>query len=384
MPIPGLRDRLKSISSTSAVKPERAARPQGVLRRTFVEDAPEGLYRLTEAALHRIGIDEWPGIEKVLFLDTETTGLNGVGTVAFLVGIGYIEEGRFTVEQFMMRDYPDEAELLELVARAMEERPLVVSFNGKTFDIPLLRSRFTLMRMQPRWREPEQLDLLHPARRLWKRRLLSCKLTHLEERILGRVRQDDLPGSEVPERFFEYMKTGDMSLLEDVLEHNRLDILSLGALLEALHQAYQEPSKQMEIADLYSMGRAMERIGEPEEAIRCYQKAGEPRPIATLEALKNRKFAQEANWAASLIHRRRGEWELAEAAWREMVKRRQLADKPLTELAKYYEHRRRDYEKAMEYTEMALQRCKDPEAIQALTHRRERLAHKVKRQLTEE
>ncbi len=156
-------------------------------------------------------------VRRALFLDTETTGLRGSGTVAFLVGIGWVEDDVFRIRQVLMRDYPEELPLLSVVAEHLEEAETVVSFNGKSFDMPLLRDRFTMARMRDRWRELPQLDLLHAARRTWRLRLGRCNLGALEENVLDVHREGDLPGAEVPERYFQYLKTGDASLLDDIL-----------------------------------------------------------------------------------------------------------------------------------------------------------------------
>ena len=183
----GLRAKLNAISAAAPRVEAKPARPCGVMLCTDRRAADSRLYGLDADGLRRIG---WNGrtfdVERCLFLDTETTGLSGgAGTVAFLVGLGYVRDGVFTVEQYLMRDYSDEADMLSQIARRMQEFDCVCTFNGKNFDLPLLQTRFTMCRMRDSWREMDQLDLLYPARRTWKLRLGSCRLGRIEEYILG-------------------------------------------------------------------------------------------------------------------------------------------------------------------------------------------------------
>ena len=368
-----LRARLRAIGG--AAKPEK---PGGLVVRVYEEDVDPRLFALDAAALRRSGMKgAWPGAEKTLFLDTETTGLSGgAGTVAFLIGFGFLSGGRFRVEQYMMRSYADEPLLIARAAEIMTGFSAVVTFNGDSFDLPLLESRFTMCRMREAWRTLEPLDLMHPARRLWRRRLGSCRLDALERQILRRGRTEDLPGSEAPRRFFEAMRSGDFQPLEPVLAHNHLDILALPRLLCALEEAYRTPELLTETADLYSMGRALERRGEDEIARRCYVAAARPTPLFTVAQRRGSRYAAEANRAFSLMLRRAGEWGRAERVWLEMTRRRQLLPWPMVELAKYYEHRAGRLSDALQMTETALAVAEE-DAIEALLVRRRRLQKKL-------
>ncbi len=168
-----------------------------------------------------------PDASRLVFLDTETTGLaGGTGTCAFLVGIGNVEGMKFVVRQFFLRDYPEEKAMLEALAEALEPCQGIVTFNGKTFDVPLLETRYALARMKSPLDRLIHFDALHPARRLWKLRLESCKLTDLEEAILGISREGDVPGSEIPAIYFDYLRTGDARGLQPVFYHNALDVVT--------------------------------------------------------------------------------------------------------------------------------------------------------------
>ena len=376
----GLRAKLRAIGSATAAAQPRDARPGGVIYHVHRLDAVPGLDALSPVGLRRIG---WSGRafdpERCLFLDTETTGLSGgAGTVAFLVGVGFVKGGCLTIEQYLMRDYADEPELLDKLANRMDGFDCVCTFNGRTFDMPLLEARFTMARMRHRWRELENLDLLPPARRTWKLRLGSCRLARVEELALGMPRGDDLPGSEAPKRFFEYLRTGDLSLLDAVVEHNRQDIASLATLLVRLTEIYAEPEKLSERRDQYSVGRALERQGELGPARALYRVSAVPAPAGTLAALTGDRVAGMANWRLFLIARRSGDVEGMRCTLEQMVARGQMLPEAHTELAKLYEHRLHDIGRALDHARQARALCAAGEA-EPLDHRIARLEAKRER-----
>jgi uncharacterized protein YprB with RNaseH-like and TPR domain len=368
-----LRARLRAITGD-----KKPVQPGGLVVRVYEEDADPRLFQIGQTALDRLGFKgDWPDAENALFLDTETTGLSGgAGTVAFMIGFGYLAGDRFRVEQYMMRSYADEPLLIAKAAEIMARFSAVVTFNGDNFDLPLLESRFTMTRMRDAWRPLMKLDLMHPARRLWKRRLGSCRLGILEKEILRRGRTDDLPGSEAPRRFFEAMKTGNLAPLDEVFTHNRLDVAALSALLCSLSEAYAAPERLTDAADLYSMGRVLEVRGECEGARRLYRAAAAPTPLSTIAALRGAKYQAEANRAFSLMLKRAGEWARAERVWLEMVKRKQLGPWPLVELAKYFEHRAGRLEIALQMAETA-RAVADAQVCDALDRRIRRLQRKL-------
>jgi len=371
-----LKEKLGSMNATSGAA-RRIAPEVGLLERTHIEPISDALAAMDGQTLGRIGLKTPFSLDRAVFLDTETTGLGGVGTVAFLVGLGTVDSGQMAVRQYLMKSYADEPALLEAVAEALRGRDILVTFNGRSFDAPLLDGRYTMCRMENPLEGARHLDLLHPARRVWKLRLQKCNLGRLEEEILGTPREHDLPGSEVPERFFEYLKCGDLALLEDVIEHNRRDILSLGALLAKLHQTYAAPASQPDQLDLFSMGLAMERQGELQEARACYRLAAVP--PSSLTAMTGRRYAGEANYHLSMLARREGDFLEAEGVWREMAARGQLGAKPHVELAKLYEHKRRDPRSALQHTKRALQLIEDEDERALLEHRARRLIAKIEK-----
>ena len=228
----GLRAKLNAISAAAPKAEKKPARPCGVAVCSDFRPADERLFCLDPDGLRRIG---WNGrafdIGRCLFLDTETTGLSGgAGTIAFQIGIGYFTPSGFVVEQFLMRDYAQEAPMLQALSTLMKRFSVLCTFNGRTFDVPLLKSRFLMNRMKDDCFPAVHADVLYPARRIWKLRLKRCTLGHLEEQLLHVQREDDLPGALVPQTFFQYLKDGDFSPLERILEHNKQDIVSLAQL----------------------------------------------------------------------------------------------------------------------------------------------------------
>lgn len=371
-----LRARLNAIKQTSS-KPSAPNRVGGLERYVNRSPMPDGLYSPDTEALRRIG---WNGrifdIEKCLFIDTETTGLSGgAGTIAFLVGVGYIKRGFMTVEQFFMKDYSDEPELLYRLKALMEQYECAVSFNGKTFDMPLLRSRFTMNRMKD---HPElfDLDLLPPSRRVWKLRLTSCRLANLEERVLGLSREGDLPGSEVPQRYFQYLKTGDMSLVSDIIKHNYQDIVSLGLLMDKLLSVYRDPEKQGYVQDLFSLGKTLEKQGEHARARELYRLSAVPRTALSVSALRDGGIAGQANLRLYRLCLRNGDIDGAISTLEQMIARRQLGITPHIELAKIYEHRVKDLRRALEHTRIAAMKCEGTQ-LPELSKREKRIRDKI-------
>ena len=377
----GLRAKLnamKAASQGATPAPHEPSRPSGVLVRSSRAPLDPAIYDLSPVGLRRMG---WSAgrfdVRRCLFIDTETTGLSGgAGTVAFLVGVGFVDGETFVIEQYLMREYADEPELIDRLASRMAGFDCVCSFNGKNFDLPLLEARFTMCRMRQRWREWDNLDLLHPARRAWKLRIGSCRLSRIETEILGMSREDDLPGSEVPQRYFEYLKTGDESLLEDIIEHNRQDIATLATLLVKLCEINARPERLTDQRDLFSMGRSLERQGEMKPARELYRVSAMPRPAGTLAALTGERIAGMANWRQYHILRRSGDDDGAIRVLEQMIARRQMPGQACVALAKLYEHRKRDCARALEYAEMA-KKYPDAEPAEEIERRLARLRGKL-------
>ena len=177
-------------------------------------------------------------LKKIAFLDTETTGLSGgTGTLAFLIGVGRFGEQGFHLTQYILEDPSEESSLLLALSIYSEEIEEIVTFNGKSFDLPLLKSRYILNRMPVPFTHLRHLDLLHISRRLWRQRLPSRSLKDLEHEILHLPRtEEEVPGWMIPELYFNFLKSGDASLIKNVVYHNAMDIVSLAALFIGITQ----------------------------------------------------------------------------------------------------------------------------------------------------
>ena len=313
--------------------------------------------------------------EDILFLDTETTGLSGgVGTIAFQIGVGYFTACGFVVEQFLMHDYPEEPAMLRTLDHLMKRFPVLCTFNGRTFDIPLLKSRFLMNRI-PADHFPEyHADILYPARRLWKLRLKRCTLGHLEEQLLHVQREDDLPGALVPQTYFQYLKDGNFAPLQKILEHNKQDIVSLAQLLCFMCKQFSQPESIQHGEDLFSMAKAMEKNGEREKAMHCYRLS-----VQT-------PMHSNAYQAMARIEKRSGHTESAVKLYQAMLARGGDAVCACEGLAKLYEHQMHDLASAVSYTRQALLLLSEPslrqnektlEQQRSLQHRYARLRRKL-------
>src|SRR2546430_10726753 len=208
---------------------------------------------------------------KWLFLDTETTGLaGGTGTYAFLVGLAWWDAGGLQVEQILMRDFTEEYSLLQELAERVKERPVLVTFNGKTLDWPLLENRFAMTRSIAAPELAAHLDLLHPARALWKLRLGSVRLVELERKVLdaqrlGWHREDDVDSALIPQHYFDYLRGGPLAPLAGIVRHNQMDLRGLAALYGKINTMLTESPdvvKKCESLDLLGLSRFLQRRGD--------------------------------------------------------------------------------------------------------------------------
>jgi hypothetical protein len=315
----------------------------------------------------------------LVFLDTETTGLaGGTGTFAFLVGIGRLDGADFRLTQFFMRDPIEEPAMLAALTESLRPLDALVTFNGKAFDAPLLNARFGINRIAAPFAAMPHLDLLPLARRLWRERLESRALGSLEQHILGATRtEDDVPGWLIPQIYFDYLQSGDARPLKRVLYHNAMDIVAMAALLSHIAQLLDDPlSFAAEHGlDAIAIGKLFEDLGRLDDAARLYARGLE------LD-VPEETFRQTVQRFATL-QRRRGEIYAAVELWRGAATTRQIY--AFVELAKYYEHRARDYAEAERWTRAAIAIVKEspPDVrrqwLGALQHRLARLEKKVAR-----
>jgi uncharacterized protein YprB with RNaseH-like and TPR domain len=305
------------------------------------------------------------------FLDTETTGLaGGTGTYAFLVGVGSIEESGFRLRQFFMRDYGEEPSLLARLSEYLAQFEVLVTYNGKAFDQPLLETRFRMARARHPFDRLEHLDLLFGARRLWKLRLESCRLVDLENRILGFERQGDLPGEMIPYYYFEYLRTHQALRLVPIFHHNALDILSLACLTAIVPFAFRSPGDAAlrHGADFIGLARWLLQSERHDEALRLLRRAVD---LGLPDDLLFRSL-----WDIAALEKRAGREPAALVVYTDLAaSRNPYRARALEELAKYYEHRERRYPMALEFTRTALALGHTP----ALERREQRLKARLGR-----
>lgn len=285
-----------------------------------------------------------------LFLDTETTGFGGAGTVAFLIGLAFVTDGELWLEQLFLEGPEHEAALLLHLRERMQGRRVLVSFNGKSFDWPLLVGRYVMNRLPPP-SEFRHLDLLHVARRVHKQRLTRCSLQSVEAMVLGFERFDDVGGAEVAARYLHYCRTGDAAGLEGVLEHNYWDVLSMVALVGV----YGEPAFDLPASDVTAAASTLVRAKALSQALTFAERAvdgggGERALIVRAEIRK----------ALGDKHGALADLELARSS---PVARLQLA--------KLYEHFMKDAPRALGVVDLGTS-----EAPSAALKRRERLLRK--------
>jgi len=312
-------------------------------------------------------------LDEAVFLDTETTGLaGGAGTAAFLVGVGFVDGEHFRVRQYFMRDYHEEAALLHALAEDLGRFRSLVTFNGRMFDVPLLDARYRLNRVRFPLAAAPHFDLLHPARRLWKARLESCRLQSLEVELLGLSRSGDVPGEQIPQIYFDWVRRRDARALARVFEHNRQDIVSLAALAVLACQ-WVEEGRAEDPRDVYSLARVLERARLYERSDAEYRRtlALDPGPLRGAALMR---LAARA--------RRAGEHATAAALWEEAAESGELL--ALRHLAVHHEHRSRELEAAREAVERGLRSLgrEDPDEprhrrlAEDLRRRRDRIERK--------
>lgn len=295
-----------------------------------------------------------PALSRLVYLDTETTGLaDDAGACAFLIGIGFIEGTQFIVQQFFLRDFAEERAALAALSEALAQRDGLITYNGKAFDVPLLERRYSACRLPSPLGRLLHLDVLHPARQIWKLRLKECHLTNLERHVLGVARDGDVPGSDIPGLYFDYLRTGDARGLQPVFFHNALDIVSLAALgaeMAGLLIRCEEPVSRAnaEMAlDLFSLSRIFARAGNSLRSLDLCRRA--------LSAGLAPEFEPSALWHLAREHKRRREFEDAAAIWQRLAHQdHAFAAASCRELAIHFERRKRDLASALRFTETAL------------------------------
>lgn len=335
----------------------------------------EFLYRRKQYFSGR-GVGVWPerfspearAAEELVFYDTETTGLSGgAGTVIFLFGAARCEGRDLALEQLFLSDFPGEPDFLLAVRELLEPHRAFVSYNGKTFDSHLLRTRFRMNRIA--WEPGPQVDLLHHSRRLWKSVVGDCSLRSMESHVLGFTRERDVAGEDIPLIWLEFLRTGRPGTLPVVFDHNVMDIVSLARLYEVIGGLIRGGPPPARV-DERALGTWLIRTGDP-SGTDILEKAF-------------RRGSEQAGVALALHHKRQREWDLAAEVWAKLLDGTRSL-KAAVELAKHHEHRSRQYEEALQLVETAMSWNfpLDGRAGQDIRKRRERLQRKLRASLGE-
>ena len=313
--------------------------------------------------------------ERIVFLDTETTGVSGgAGMCPFLIGVGFFRGNAFEVVQYFIRDFDEEPSMLLALEEFLKEFDLIVTYNGQSFDLPLVESRCVLSRLDSPFEHLSHFDLLFMARRLWRAGHGSCRLTALEEKLLRFMRGPDIAGSMIPQAYFDYLQSSDASILRSVFSHNVYDIQSLAALaIHAADRVVTEPAPLDDALDLYSLGRIFDTPRDRSKGIRCYEMALEsPMPsgvrIRTLERL-------------SVLYRRIGEHARSLTLCEQLMAQPEFSIIGYGGASMFFEHRARDLESALKVVDEALVRMEGLPRMESrrarVQARRERLEKKL-------
>lgn len=361
------------------------------VRRRYEVDRRHGSMPIGECGCERL--DLLPKLDRslqacadpLLFFDLETTGLSGgAGTLAFLVGCAWFDAGALQLEQYLLTTYAAERTLLAHFAERVAWCGTLVSYNGRTFDVPLLEMRWQFHRSRAPLAEKPHADMLHPARRLWRARASDpdggCRLSTLEHVLFGVTRMNDVPGFDIPARYFGFLRSGNARPLEPVLEHNRMDLVSLAAVTARVLTLVARGSEACRDGwERIALGRVLDRLGELERAMTCFEDAAKD---------PNRDVRIEALARIATRHRRARRHAEAAEAWQQVLaltgqtdvaglRGRALARDAAEALAIHHEHRARDLRAARELACAALRLERTRTGAQALQYRLRRLDRKL-------
>lgn len=286
-------------------------------------------------------------IHKFAFLDTETSGVSGgTGTLAFLVGVARFVKGRFVLKQFFLRDPSEEPAMLEALIHFLAPCEGLVTFNGKSFDAPLLVTRYKMHHIPLPFKDYAHIDLLPLARRLWRDRLPSRALKYLEEHVLGFTRSsEEVPGYEVPWLYFDYLRTGDARPLGGVFYHNAMDVVAMAALLSHVSELLEDPynGRVEHGLDFVALGKLFEDLGHWDAAARLFERG--------LELGLGESDFGEAVRRLSALQKKRGDMSEAIRLWEDAASRGHIYAH--IELAKHFEHKLRDVNASIQWANAA-------------------------------
>jgi uncharacterized protein YprB with RNaseH-like and TPR domain len=327
-------------------------------------------------------------LTKTIFIDLETTGLSGgTGTYAFLVGFGYIELDHVVVKQYLLPDFQHEWLLLKYVENNFINKNFLISFNGKSFDVPLLKTRFVLNRMETVLDELNHIDVLHTSRRIWKTRLNYCDLQNLEYAVLGKERFNDVPGEMIPQIYFEYIRKRKANLFKEVLEHNYYDIVNMILLSIKTGEIVDDPLQNLDhIEDIYTLAKYYFQNKFLSDAI----------PLLDFVS-KNKEhnfFKKESIFLQSLSYKKSGDVKKASQLMQSLIKENKDHPGAIEELLKFYEHKEKNFDAALELIDDSLKyieildQLDRPSSLvnikESLLYRRNRVLKKKQKALKED
>jgi hypothetical protein len=312
-------------------------------------------------------------VSDALFLDTETTGLaGGTGTMAFLIGLGWFEDGQFHVRQILARDFGEEKAALSYLSEIAGQKKFLVTFNGKAFDVNLLTTRFILNRLRSDLSSLPHLDLLHPSRRILGHRLENSRLATLEAEILGVEREGDIPGWEIPQRYFDWLRHRDGRLLASIFEHNRLDVISMASLTAHLTEILtaQELIQNVHASDYLAAARLL---------LKRRDSCGVEKILNMFNDRGCKEISAVSKKDLSFLYKRTGRWQEAVQIWQELITTLPADYSTISEMAKWLEHHVRDYQQAKDLVEKVLNQTHDLSSEQkdSLLHRLKRVNTKL-------
>ena len=308
-------------------------------------DIDKSLLEFLDPYCHQNSFD----FNKIAVVDTETTGLaGGTGTYAFIIGIGFWLDSKFVVRQYILRDFFEEPAQLAAFTDDLTHATSLMTYNGKTFDIPLLRSRYRINRQTIPFESMPHFDFIHPCRRLFKRHFDTLNLTNLEYRILGFERTEDVPSHLIPRIYFDYLQDRDDTRLLPILNHNRDDIISLYMVVQEAFRRVQLSLDGVFDDDLLSLslGRLFYRSGD------C---ARSRQVLANIKTqFVSHDISDDILMISSSAAKKIRDWENAVSIWNQMIKTGRFGIYPHIELAKYHEHRAKSIQGALDITNVAL------------------------------
>ena len=334
-----------------------------LLKEEFIEEKRQyGDSRISKPFLNRT-LTKWSKIkskykpEEIVFFDTETTGLShSAGTYVFLAGFMYFIEDRFKIKQLFMIDPFNEKLFLEEIKKVLDDFKLVISFNGKSFDFPLFNNRLKFQKIA-KTADLEIFDILTLSRRFWKNELKSCALQNIERIKLSLYRDlnKEILGKDIPQIYFDYLNTKKPDEIGKIFSHNRIDLISMALILQKINQYFRLNITYQSLRKGDVVAKILYEIGENKMSVELYEKSIE------------RENNEKAIKPLSFIYKKQKNYKKAEQLWLQEAQKNKIY--AMIELAKYYEHKKKDLTKALNYTEYAAETLEKLSLVDSKTNK---------------